>query len=188
EDLAAQAQSDVQRDEFGTLKTLLEICRDRVRELAAPAEAGLTGRGARVDIQRVIERWQLVRPTVALHRTGSVAGLQKTDPAIGYLLQALLNNAADASQQTGTSRIDLHMETDGRGLRAAIRDYGRGFDPGHAVLPGRLFRTSKPEGLGIGLVLSHATVERLGGELSVQPAIDGRGAVVSFFLPSLEKA
>ena len=190
EDLAAQAQSDAQREEFGTLRALLDVCRDRVRELAAPADAGPAGaQAARVDIDRVIERWQLVRPAVELHRTGSVAGLQKTDPAVGYLLQALLNNAADAGQQTGNTKIDLHLETaDGHGLRAAIRDYGPGFDPGHALLPGRLFRTSKADGMGIGLVLSHATVERLGGELSVQPAADGRGAVVSFFLPSLVKS
>jgi len=190
EDLATQAQSEEQREDYATLKALLEVCRDRVRELAAPAEAGAAGgRATGVDIERVIERWQLVRPAVELRRTGSVAGLQKVDPAVGHLLQALLNNAADAGQQAGNMRIDLHLETnDGQGLRAAIRDHGKGFDPGQAQLPGRLFRTSKADGLGIGLVLSHATVERFGGELSVQPAVEGQGAVVSFFLPSLAKA
>lgn len=190
EDLAAQAQSEAQREEFATLKALLEACRDRVRELAAPAAAGAAGGQAEdVDIERVIERWQLVRPDVELRRTGSLAGLQDADPAVGYLLQALLNNAADASLQACTAVIDLHLETeDGHGLRASIRDYGRGFDPGHALLPGRLFRTSKANRLGIGLVLSHATVERLGGELSVQPAQQGPGSVVSFFLPALVKS
>ncbi|MEJ0099291.1 MAG: ATP-binding protein [Pseudomonadota bacterium] len=190
EDLAAQAESEEQREEFATLKALLEVCRDRVRELAAPAEAGATGgRAADVDLERVIERWLLVRPTVQLRRSGSIAGLQKADPAVGYLLQALLNNAADAGQQAGNTTIDLHLEADdGLSLRASIRDYGKGFDPAQVQLPGRLFRTSKANGLGIGLVLSHATVERLGGELSVRSATEGSGAVVSFFLPALVKA
>ncbi len=64
----------------------------------------------------------------------------------------------------------------------------RGIDSAQVQLPGRLFRTSKADGLGIGLVRSHATVERLGGDLSVQPAVEGQGAVVSFFLPSLAKS
>ena len=51
------------------------------------------------------------------------------------------------------------------------------------MLPGKLFRTSKPDGMGIGLALSHATVERLGGSLSMLAAADGPGVVVSFELP-----
>ncbi len=52
EDLATQAQSDAQREDYITLKALLEVCRDRVRELAAPAESGRhrwsrSGRGHR---------------------------------------------------------------------------------------------------------------------------------------------
>jgi len=190
EDLAAQAQSDVQREEFATLKELLEICRDRVRELAAPAEASAAGTAPlAVDLAQVIERWQLIRPAIELRRSGSLQGLRKVDAAVGHLLQALLNNAADAGQQRGMARVDLHIEAaGGGGLRASIRDYGGGFDADHPLLPGRLFRTSKPDGLGIGLVLSHATVERLGGELSMQPAAEGQGVMVSFVLPSLVRA
>ncbi len=69
--------------------------------------------------------------------------------------------------------------------RASVRDYGVGFDQAQPVLPGTLFKTNKPGGLGIGLALSHATVERLGGELSMQAATDGPGVVVSFQLPAV---
>ena len=50
-------------------------------------------------------------------------------------------------------------------------------------LPGRLFRSTKPHGMGVGLALSHATVERLGGELAMEPA-DGRGVRVRFSIPA----
>ena len=93
------------------------------------------------------------------------------------------NNAADAGEQAGITRVDLDLRSDARGLHGEIRDYGVGFDQAQPPLPAALFRTSKSGGLGIGLALSHATVERLGGELSMQ-ATDGRGVRVEFTLPA----
>ncbi len=184
DDLATESTTSQQREEYATMKALLEVCRDRVRALAAPADSDLqSARVSGVDLERVIERWQLVRPTIELRRTGTTSGLTKVDAAVGHLLQALLNNAADASEQVGVPRVDLHMETDARDLHVGVRDYGVGLDKTQPVLPARLFRTSKPGGLGIGLALSHATVERLGGELSMRAAEEGPGVLVSFHLP-----
>jgi two-component system sensor histidine kinase RegB len=184
EDLASEAPTPAARDEFITMKTLLDICRDRVRELATPAATdGRNGLPERVNLDLVIQQWQLVRPTIELCRSGSIAGFEKVDPAVGHLLQALLNNAADAGEQAGVARVDLHLSSDKHGLRGEIRDYGVGFDQAQPPLPAALFRTSKPGGMGIGLALSHATVERLGGELSMQ-ATDGRGVRVEFSLPA----
>jgi len=183
DELAEASADPAQRDDFRSLRTLLDLCRDRVRELAAPADAA-TGPGAEgVDLERVIERWQLVRPAVELHRSGSLAGCGPVDPAIGHLLQALLNNAADAGGEAGQNRVDLDLHANQDGLVGRIRDYGVGFDKAEPVLPGTLFRTSKPDGMGIGLALSHATVERLGGELSMQ-GTGGRGVEVVFRLPT----
>jgi two-component system, sensor histidine kinase RegB len=185
DDLVHEAQSPAEREDFTTLKSLLDLCRDRVRELAAPAGSDTrNGLAERVNLDLVIQQWQLVRPAIELRRTGSIVGFEKVDPAVGHLLQALLNNAADAGEQAGIARVDLHLSSDDRGLRGEIRDYGVGFDQAQPPLPAALFRTSKPGGLGIGLALSHATVERLGGELSMQ-ATDGRGVRVEFSLPVL---
>jgi two-component system, sensor histidine kinase RegB len=184
DDLVNEAPTPGARDEFTTMRSLLDICRDRVRALASPASSdGLSGLPDHVNLDQVIQQWQLVRPTVELCRSGSIAGFEKVDPAVGHLLQALLNNAADAGEQAGIARVDLHLSSDERGLRGEIRDYGVGFDQAQPPLPSALFRTSKPGGMGIGLALSHATVERLGGELSMQ-ATDGRGVRVEFRLPA----
>jgi two-component system sensor histidine kinase RegB len=184
DDLVSEAQTPAARDEFTTMRSLLDICRDRVRTLASPAASdGHSGLSERVNLDLVIQQWQLVRPTIELCRSGSIAGFEKVDPAVGHLLQALLNNAADAGEQAGIARVDLNLTSDEHGLRGEIRDYGVGFDQAQPPLPSALFRTSKPGGMGIGLALSHATVERLGGELSMQ-ATDGRGVRVEFSLPA----
>jgi two-component system, sensor histidine kinase RegB len=174
-----------QREDFASMKALLDLCRDRVKELAAPAEPNAPGGIPRtVDLERVIERWQLVRPAIELRRTGSIAGHEQVAPAVGHLLQALLNNAADASEQNAMRMVDLRLDADDGGLTGEIGDYGRGFDTMDPVLPGTLFRTSKSGGMGIGLALSHATVERLGGQLSMQARAKGEGVRVLFRLPA----
>ncbi len=184
DDLLSDAQSEPQREELRTIKSLLEVCSTKVRELAAPAEAGDSSRPvAQVDLEQVVERWQLIRPTIDLQRSGCTSDFGTVDSAVGHLLQALLNNAADASQQAGHSRVDLALHAEGNVLHGEIRDYGRGFERGEPPLPSTLFRSNKAGGMGIGLALSHATVERLGGQLSMQE-MKQQGVRVSFRLPA----
>lgn len=171
---------DLQGEDAETIRALLVQCRDRVRALAANAQEN--GAGI-VSLEEVIDRWQLVRPTIELSRSGNARGEERVDSSVGHLLQALLNNAADASEAAGSHRVDLKLEIDSRSLNGEIRDYGRGIEQATPLLPGTLFRTSKPEGLGIGLALSHATVERLNGELSMQSPAEGPGVSVTFRLP-----
>ncbi|MFC4729251.1 ATP-binding protein [Coralloluteibacterium thermophilus] len=172
-------------EDCAAMRRIVDVCRDRVRELAAPAHA--EGAPATVDIERIVARWQLVRPAVDLHRGGELPPTAaRVDPGVGHLLQVLLNNAADASARAGSTRVDLHLTQAAGRLVGEVRDYGAGFDDDAAPLPARMFRSTKPDGLGVGLALSHATVERLGGQLSMGPA-DGPGARVRFELP-LEQA
>ena len=92
DDLVNEAPTPGARDEFTTMRSLLDICRDRVRALASPASAdGLSGLPEQVNLDQVIQQWQLVRPTIELCRSGSIAGFERVDPAVGHLLQALLN-------------------------------------------------------------------------------------------------
>ena len=176
------------RDDHQTLRVLVDVCRDRVRELAAPAEVGAgQSESTRVDIETIIERWQLVRPAITLVRSGRIDSSTRVVAAVGHLLQALLNNAADAGEAAGTPQVDLRLEIHGHSLHGEIRDYGAGFGKAEPFLPSRMFASSKPDGLGVGLALSHATVERLNGELSVKKT-DGRGVRVCFELPLARQA
>jgi signal transduction histidine kinase len=69
-------------------------------------------------------------------------------------------------------------------VSVSVRDTGRGIDPS---MRGRLFEpfvTSKPQGMGIGLVVTRSIVERHGGRITGESNPDG-GATFMFTLPAL---
>jgi len=184
DELLEDSRTPAEREDLAILRTLLGECRDRVRALAAPAELDAAASAtAPVALDEVIERWQLVRPAVQLNRSGPRLDGARVDPAVGHLLRALLNNAADAGEAAGSRIVELHLVAQAGRLQGTIRDFGAGLEQADAMLPGTLFRSGKPEGLGIGLALSHATVERLGGTLAMHAAANGPGVRVSFELP-----
>ncbi len=167
-------------DDLETLRELLIQCRERVLALAAPAESARAR--ADVSIAHILEQWRLVRPTIQLQRNPDAPLQLALDPGVGHLLQVLLNNAADAGEHAGRPQVDLSLRIQDNHLWGEVRDYGAGFKAAQAVLPGTLFNSGKTDGLGVGLALSHATIERLHGELWMRPA-EGQGARVGFRLP-----
>ncbi|MBL8298883.1 MAG: HAMP domain-containing histidine kinase [Rhodanobacteraceae bacterium] len=174
------------RADLDLMTALVDECRDRVRQLAQPADSWRMAQPRLLHeaLEQLIERWQLLRPAVTLERSDELPGDVSVswDAGIGHLLQALLNNAADASQDAGSVQVQLALRWEQGCLQGSVRDFGTGLDTAATALPGRLFQTSKPGGLGLGLALSHATVERLGGTLSLGEA-EGGGTRVSFELP-----
>ncbi|WP_241047355.1 ATP-binding protein [Achromobacter xylosoxidans] len=174
DEIAAEVKEPELKQDVATLSQLLALCRERIRNLAVPTA---------VDLVRVVGQWRLIRPTIDLQRSGALPASLRVDPAIAHLLQALLNNAADAGEAASEPRVDLHLEYGYGALRGEVRDYGRGFDPDQTLLPATsLFNSGKPGGLGVGLALSHATVEQMGGEMTMTAA-DGGGTRIRFYLP-----
>lgn len=182
DDIAEQCADDPEmREDLETLRELLVQCRERVLALAAPAEGVRRNRSV-ASIGSVLEQWRLVRPTIQLRRNPDAPLQLKLDPGVGHLLQVLLNNAADAGEGAGRPQVDLDLQVRDGQLYGEVRDYGPGFNADAAALPGTLFNSGKTDGMGVGLALSHATIERLHGELWLRPA-EGQGARVGFRLP-----
>lgn len=186
EDAIADAPAGSERRADAELMAaLIDECRDRVRQLARPADGTLVQPRRLHDVlEQLVERWQLLRPTIVLMRSGELPRdlVVHWDAGVGHLLQVLLNNAADASQADGCAQVDLAVEWNQGSLRGSVRDFGRGLDGDVQPPLGLLFRSSKPDGLGLGLALSHTTVERMGGSLTMGAA-DGGGVRVQFALP-----
>lgn len=181
DDVAERSEEPEVREDMETLRELLVQCRERVLALAAPASAKAGDRSFTTALQ-VLEQWRLVRPTIALNRNDDAPLKLPLDPGVGHLLMVLLNNAADAGEKAGRPQVDLELRIEGDDLIGEVRDYGHGFDARDAALPGTLFSSSKRQGMGVGLALSHATIERLDGQMWMRPA-QGAGSRVGFRLP-----
>jgi two-component system, NtrC family, nitrogen regulation sensor histidine kinase NtrY len=99
---------------------------------------------------------------------------------LDQLLINLLRNGVDAALQTG-GRVSLAWcRRDGM-AEVRVEDEGPGIASGaNLFVP---FFTTKPEGSGIGLVLSRQIAEAHGGTLSVENRQDGSGAVATVRLP-----
>lgn len=131
-------------------------------------------------LQRLVDEWRLLRPEARLQLVCPAgeqpsilchAGLEKA-------LQNLLNNAADVSP----ADVELHAAIDGDWIELRVLDRGPGLAPEVAALAGDVPVSTKAEGLGIGLLLTHATIEQLGGELAVFERAGG-GAELRVRLP-----
>jgi two-component system sensor histidine kinase RegB len=134
-------------------------------------------------IRNVLDEWQLLRPTV--HYLFQVSGHQpsprvRADLALRSALLNLLNNAADASPD----EMDIVLRWDNVNITLEILDHGPGLTPEAAARAGSAFFTTKQEGRGLGLFLANATLERLGGSVSLSNR-EGGGATTAVNLPLL---
>lgn len=97
----------------------------------------------------------------------------------------LLLNAFDASPVNSPVRLKATQEHSQ--WRIDIRDHGPGIDPSireHLYEP---FRTTKPQGTGLGLAMVHRIIENHGGRVRLRDA-DGGGTLASVWLDTAEPA
>ncbi|BAL24764.1 sensor histidine kinase [Azoarcus sp. KH32C] len=75
----------------------------------------------------------------------------------------------------GDLRLEIAATADAGVVRLVIRDYGPGFSADTLAHLFEPFYTTKPtgEGLGLGLTISRAIIERLGGTLRAENAGPG---------------
>ena len=102
------------------------------------------------------------------------------DCTLEQALLNLLNNAADVSPEG----VELECNWSDKQLNLEIRDRGPGLSGEVARRAGQAFFTTKGpgRGLGIGLFLANASIERLGGEVNMFNR-EGGGACVRVILP-----
>ncbi len=176
-----------QQEDLDVLASQVTHCRDRIRELVEQVtrpDPEATMSATRL-LQEVTERWSLLRPETELRQTIN-SNLQQASviagPTLAQALVNLLSNAADASSDTGQGFIHLSASIDNAQLKIEIDDDGAGLTEDQQAKAGDVFFTTKSGGLGMGLVLSHATLERLGGKVTLENR-DGGGMRATVLLP-----
>jgi two-component system, sensor histidine kinase RegB len=179
-------------DDLALLGGQAERCRDILRELVALGSRQLAGtpqRFALADFVRDCEaRFHLLRPEIELTITteGDADAREiEVEPSLRHALINLLSNAADASLAADSARVELRVAANADQVEFGIRDFGVGAEAD--LIARSAFRSSKRDGLGLGLALAHATAERLGGELRAELQPD-RGLLQRLRVPLQSRA
>lgn len=103
-----------------------------------------------------------------------------------------VGNALDAlqSQQSASSAIHIHLcvqhHDEVSGLAIHIQDNGPGFEPSVLSQLNYPVQTSKPDGLGLGLMLMQSMVRMWGGHSRIgnRPSTEGSGGLIEIWLRS----
>lgn len=163
------------------LEQQAQVCKRILTRLAARAQDSTpTTQPLDAWLNALIEHWQVVRPDAKV--TFSLPSTTREFTPPDGLEQAILNvlgNAVDASPDA----VEFSATINPDALLIDIADRGPGFTPAQKNQAGRVLFSSKPErGWGMGLALTHATLERAGGRLSLAER-KGGGTHVRITLP-----
>jgi two-component system sensor histidine kinase RegB len=182
---SAQHHPDIAGD-VTLLAQQLSRCKLSLQNLARAAEQS-SDQIQRVAINEylagVLTHWHLLKPGIPLkNNTMPVEGFIRIDSTFEQAVINLLNNAAEASP--GGIEISVLKDTNAGMLTLLIRDHGPGIDSSAENI-GKPFVSTRGQGRGLGLFLSNATIERLGGSVMLQAHADG-GTLTKISLPYLQ--
>jgi len=176
--LSQQAHADCQ-----LLREQLRQCKSTLAELSRTAELSSIEETRRQAIgeftRQTLERWAVRRPGIVYRFTCPGAGPEiEFDLTMAQAVENLLNNAANA----GSDEIEVSVVWDSQEAQITVRDWGAGIAPELVERLGKPIIHADRSGLGIGLMLGQATVQRYGGRIELRNAQDA-GTIATLTLP-----
>ncbi len=186
--LAGSGLDERARKDCELLQGQLAQCKATLSELSATAEQHSLENTRRINsatfARQTLERWAVRRPGTAYvfdcdNREAADSPDIDADPTLAQAMENLLNNAAD----TGSEKVAVTLHWNSDEVEIRIRDWGRGIDPEIIARVGRPMQRADHSGLGIGLMLCRASVERHGGRLALSNPAEG-GALATITLPA----
>ncbi len=173
------------REDIALLRQQVGTCKAIVTRLADRAGAArLEGaRAVAVDrwLDEVVARWRTVRP-----RASCAVTVTATSPAPRIIVDATLEqafaNLLDNAANAGGGEVEARLDWNAAAAVAEVLDRGGGFNPAVLEQAGRVPLPSATGGAGIGLLLAHAAIGRLGGRVKLSNRSTG-GACVRIELP-----
>ncbi len=158
-----------QEGDIRLLQQQINACQHALEQLKHNSQQQTLGErrlSAAEFFQNLMDHWQLLRPqaTTEYHLSDEIKNrIIKLPSTINQAILNLLNNAADA----GDNQVSLNMTL--KEHRFIIEISNRGIAPSQDMLDRiqQPFTSTKPQGLGLGLYLTHATIERCGGNIKL---------------------
>lgn len=182
----AQTENVELLSRFGILREQVDRCKDALSVMSASAGQLRAESGRKMPVDRylgeMLSQWRSQQPSAPLDLR-----LEGEDPVPSIIAERtlthafinILNNAADVSPR----HIGFYAHWNAHGVTVEISDHGPGISPDLFETLGRRPVTTKDYGLGVGLFLAHATIERMGGKIEIAEV--PHGACVRIQLPLL---
>ncbi|MCR9105530.1 MAG: ATP-binding protein [Gammaproteobacteria bacterium] len=179
----AQQQDSALQADCELLQSQLEQCKQTLSELSRTAEFTSVQETRKLPVEdfarQTLQRWAVRRPgTNYRFECAANSPIIETDTTLSQAIENLLNNAADS----GSPELAMSVNWDANQVHIAIRDWGPGVAPELIENLGKPMLHAHRSGLGIGLMLSQATVERYGGTIELRNMPDG-GVLAAVSLP-----
>lgn len=188
--LAESPLAPAMREDLELLRRQIGACKEIVggltRQAGVARAEGETSETVAVWLDLLLARWRTLWPQAAclLECEPATAALGlRPDPALDQAVINLLNNAARAAPHG----MRVTATRTGACLRIAIRDSGPGFPPEVLRCCGAQPVPPQGEGAGIGLWLTRAAVERLGGRMMLENTPTGGQAILEVPLANAEE-
>lgn len=174
------------REDLQLLRRQIAICKEIVSGLTRKAgieRAGAAAEGMAVDVwlEELLARWRTLWPQASCIL--DLARDQGAPPriAVAAVLEQAITNLLNNAANIAPHGMRLAVRWDAHELAIAVCDNGPGFPDDVLRCCGAEPRSAHAQGEGIGLWLTRAAVERLGGRLEL--ANSAAGGVATIRLP-----
>ncbi|MCB1615342.1 MAG: ATP-binding protein [Pseudomonadales bacterium] len=184
--IADNADNPAALKDLHLIKTEIGRCKNSLKKLVSTAEnhhqENLPQTTLSHFLEGIFEHWLIIRPDVSSRITINLGAystqLIYAPQTIEQSVINLLNNAADANPND----IDIVASIDDQTLVISIKDNGPGIDDELANNLGTGFISTKEEGLGLGLMLTYASITRFGGSVKLRNR-SSRGTLTEIRIP-----
>lgn len=186
----ALLNDDLKQQDLQLMQQQIERCQNISQNRQQHFDELKSGKFQVVEVRQIVQQlingFRLLQPEVQiLLKQRSVKGKVKSHIGLHSALLNLIDNAAKASQQAGRKSLEINVLTDKHYCTMEIIDHGPGMTrdiiKDYGWRPREDATTKSSERMGVGTLISNASIEYVDGQLAVKS--NDNGVTVSVRLP-----
>jgi two-component system sensor histidine kinase RegB len=180
-DPQAKARTQAMQEQIGVINERLNRI---ARGAGAERSAGARATSLERFVVGAIEQWSSAHPHVEIDARYELPADMPiiAEHTIEQAMRNVLDNAAQAASAEDGAKIEIIARCRNGELTVTVLDQGAGLSAAVRDSIGSRIASTKRRGLGMGLLLSRASLERFGGGLDVRDR-DGGGVEARILLP-----